>query len=212
MNTLEKYFSQPFEIAKDNIVWECKSSYMAALLDARSLSGRTKDRGYLKDNHTAGSWPAVIIYMILIDHIGSLFKEKSKKYRFHTKYRNTDFLRCIDQFSNITEQDALTLYALRNSFVHSFNLFNKNKSDPTLQHTFTVTDDPFTLIKQPKNPWNGVFTEKQPESANSTTFVSLTRLSDEAENIHKKVFSLAKKNKLEFKESELKKNFLYYRT
>ena len=53
--------------------FEHKSAYTAALIDARISTGRNKDTGEI--NNINGSWAGALVYMVLIDHIGNLFKK-----------------------------------------------------------------------------------------------------------------------------------------
>jgi hypothetical protein len=170
-----------------------KSSYYACLEHARDLTGRCQKDGSLEYKEKIGNWAGACMYMILIDHIGCLFR-KNKKEEVKD-FKNTNFLMALSHFSNISNEHAKILYQLRNSFVHSFNLFNfpenKNKNISRIFSVHRGSD----LIGLPSEDWVGSAVIKK----ENQTRISLFKLGNLAEKMHRNILENLNKNMLEIR-------------
>lgn len=162
------------------------SSYFAALRHARKLSGRSLKNGKIINTSKLGSWPAVCMYLILIDHMGDFFiKRKSST-------TTNIYITCLKKLGNLKEKEAKTIFALRNSFLHKFHLYNVRNRDKE-KFIFRVNIDPYSLIKFPSNTWYGDFSIQVDDTY--ATIVSLKKLGDLVEKMHQTLLNLLKSNK-----------------
>ena len=92
-----------------------KSSYFAALQEARSLTGRDENGNVINEEKT-GCWSGTCVYFILIDHISEFFIEQSLV-KNHDRYIN-----CLEKFGGLKKDDAEIIYKLRNSFLSLRNI------------------------------------------------------------------------------------------
>lgn len=111
----------------------CKSSYFAALRHARELTGRCLKDGSLELKENTGSWAGACMYLILIDHIGEKFCKNNK-----TPSSKNAFLKALEGFTDIQEEERVILYQLRNSFLHQFNLYNLPTAKGYIPRHFSV--------------------------------------------------------------------------
>lgn len=164
----------------------CKSSYFAALKHARELGGRNLKDGSIERINDVGSWPSACLYLTLIDHIGNVFGKKNK----NTDSSNS-FLKALENFTNLSEDDRKILYQLRCSFLHQFNLYNIKNKDYEDRHFAVHRGSP--LIVFPKKKFNGNLKDISPDTV---TKVSLPEIANLVENIHKEIIELLEKNEL----------------
>lgn len=166
-----------------------KSSYYAALLEARKHAGRNTLTGKIEDEEKTGCWSGACTYMTLIDHVGGFFADGVNK------DNRESFMGCLEKFSYLKEKiDFDTIYSLRNSFIHKFNLYNDNKKYNN-SHIFSVNRDPINLIIKAKMPWDGIY-KKEGIDSEYITSVSLRRLGDMVEDIHLNLLKKISNNEL----------------
>lgn len=170
--------------------FEHKSAYIAALTDARRITGRNEGTGEVRNREDTGSWAGALVYMSLIDHVGGLFKMRNKNSSSFAKDR--DFTRALDYFSDLSKKEILALYALRCSFAHDYFLFNIRK-DPLLTHCFAVCTGDSSFIALPSRKWDGSFSKTKDRE----TVVNLEKLGGTVENIHSTLKDLVEKDDLE---------------
>ena len=178
-----EYLKYPWR--KNNYIH--KSSYMAVLIEARSSTKRNKRTGKkIKGDH--GSWLGALGYMVLLDLIGSIFSDKTKK---NNKIKsNSTFIKTLKYFTNLSDDVIYALYSLRCSFAHNFTLFNKNNQNPNLQHHFkVVSDSKSKLVILPKFKWDGIHKNK---NGDNKTIVNLELLGDLVEDIHNIIIEITK--------------------
>lgn len=186
---LKLYISHPFNISdyKKGI-----SPYMAAIRDARDITGRNIESGEIVDGNKLGCWSGALAYMALIDHIGKYFSLKNEM----IKNERNSFIKALKTFASLNERDSFCLYALRCSFMHEFSLINipKNNADrDLLMHRFIVTRGGDSLVTYPKSIWDGDI-----ENEESKTIVDLGILGNIVEQMHMKIVDSIRKNEIEF--------------
>lgn len=88
------------------------------------------------------------------------------------------FQLALIQFTTLSDDQAIVLYALRCAVMHSFGLANLN-DNPDLQHRFSLsTDGPY--VRRRQKPWDGNYL--QPVRRSMTTHVNLRKLGDRVED------------------------------
>jgi hypothetical protein len=180
MASITQYLSLPFQQGG----MEFKSSYIAALTDARAATGRDVNTGQVIDASKVGNWSGALSYMVLIDHIGIFI---SKLTGGNTD--NTKFVKALKDFTTLSDPHIFTLYALRCAFAHQYSLINVGQGARAamLHHQFIVHRGE-TLITLPATPWNGI---RNPATHNLITHVSLKKLGDLVEEIHERLLVMA---------------------
>ena len=168
--------------------YECKSSFYAALLHARDLTGRNLDTRKLEDEEKTGSWAGASMYFILIDHIGGMFRDCEENDNI-----GNDFSIALKHFSNLSECQIDILYQLRNSFIHQFNLyqFPDNKKKFENRH-FSVNRDPDNFIVEPSEKFDNL----DDLNGNNKTKVSLRLLGDLVEGMISDILQKLENDKL----------------
>lgn len=165
---------------------EYKSPYMAALTDARAATGRNVSNGTIEDEGKLGNWAGTLAYLVLIDHIGIFI---TKTAGASTEPRA--FTRTLADFTTLTHQERMALYALRCAFAHQYSLINVGQGKPAdaalLHHQFVV-DRSETLITFPAVAWNGVRT---PATDGLITKISVKKVGDLLEGIHTQLLAMA---------------------
>jgi hypothetical protein len=146
-----------------------RSSLEASLTGCREATNRDAN-GKVPFGAHAGSWLGAVGYLALLDQIGgavvSLRPHRSPSGR-------TDFERAIAQLTNVTDDEAICLYALRNSLAHNFSLVNIPPDHNhmgrvrrrKLTRLFTLTRGASKLIEWPTSDWN----PRWPNSGGATT-------------------------------------------
>jgi hypothetical protein len=186
--------------------YEIKSAYTCAFHEARSLTGRDIKTGEIMDNNQTGIWSGALVYMVLIDIIGSTFRKKY--FREKIKRRNTLFISALENFSPLSKQEIFALYALRCAFAHEFFLFNipkhKDKDKKLLMHCFTVTRGTKKLLVLPKKRWSGRYKDL---GGDVTTTVDLEELGNLVEKMHLNLKDLMVQNKIGIMKSKKRLSF-----
>jgi len=155
----------------------CKSSYRAALIHARELTGRSIHDGRVMFSEKTGNWAGACMYLILIDHIGNKFANNRKIDSGNIR----DFIHALDNFTELEIEDREVLYQLRNSFLHKFNLYHlPKKNTHFLARHFSVNIGD-VLIQKPSENFDGNL--KNFKETNVTR-ISLKKLGDMVEEMH----------------------------
>lgn len=179
-----------------------KSSYFAALQEARSLTGRNANGDVINEEST-GCWSGTSVYFILIDHISEFFVEQTFSTN-HDRYVN-----CLEKLGGLIKEEAEIIYKVRNSFLHKFNLYSKNDK---YNYVFAVGRDPYSLIDFAKKPWSGDFNDKvTPENQTS---ISLRKIQDLVEDMNKNLLKRLDDNSffVNLTQEVALKNFLDFNT
>jgi hypothetical protein len=178
------------------------SLFWALVRDARLTANRDLDTGLqLETNWSQPKqliWPSSLLYMVLMDQMGTAFQPKGSSPKHTQGFRNA-----LDLFATkvapLTEEDQAALYALRCSFAHDYSLINipgdQKRSD--LFHLFKLiwTPDPSeALIELPPIPWDGTLGLGTP---NYRTVVNLWKFEELAESVVGHVQELARADELE---------------
>lgn len=197
-NLVRQYLSELIERGEYII----KSSYFAALQEARALTGRDKDGRVIKEERT-GCWSGTCVYFVLIDHISEFFIEQS------FAHNGDRYIYCLETLGSLNNEDAKIIYKLRNSFLHKFNLYHKSKDG---NYVFAVGRDPDTLIELAKQPWDGNFNNAVDQ--NHKTSVSLRKIQDLVENMNKNLLKSLEADDLfiNLPQDTSLKNFLDFNT
>ena len=102
-----------------------RSSLEAALQHCRIVTHRD-DNGEVRDGCASGDWLGAVGYLMLLDQIGSSVRSKKPH---GIPYGQSGFLMALADFTDLSENDSLGLYALRNSLAHNFSLVNVPPKD-----------------------------------------------------------------------------------
>lgn len=155
-----------------------KSPYLGALIDARNTSG----------------WASTVLYLIVIDHIGGVFKRRGTPRR--TKKNKTDkepdFIYALKNFSTLSVREINALYALRCSLVHEYSLSNISKR-LGLSHKFQLSEGETPFISLPERPWTG---RKVKNETKYTTNINIEKFGKFVEDVHREIYKLHKEDKL----------------
>ncbi len=139
------------------------SLFWALVVDARVLALRHPDTGSelapasSRPQHTI--WPASLLYMVLLDQIGTAVTPLASTVR----ERTPGLVRALKEFGtevrNLRDGDIDTLYALRCCFAHDYSLMNlpdNERHRRRYSRLFALTYGPERpLIKNPSQPWDG---------------------------------------------------------
>lgn len=181
-NDVMPYLGLP--IKKDGII--IKSPYIACLQDAREATGRNIDTGEKDRNKRHASWLGALAYMVFVDHIGNKFEstDEIKNERIKNINHDSDFIKALINFSEINDDEAIALYALRCSFAHDYFLLNTNTKEQ-LNHHFSVTaGENGKIVKLPIIRWDGNVGSRSEENK---TIINLELFGDLAETMHKSI-------------------------
>ena len=181
---LSEYFSLP--VCKNG--FESKSYYMAALIDARKITGREWRNGRKKKllRPRSGSWAGALTYMVLIDHIGTIFSKNGVSDK-------PEFKKALQLFTNLSMEEIDILYKLRCSFAHNYSLFeDTSKCGIVYRFTVTVRGD---LIQVRKRSYNLIH-----------SVVNLEKLGNLVESIHKDIVDKIMKGEISLYESSTDKD------
>lgn len=195
------------------------SGLCGGLMDARKMSGRHIDTGEKFPDHVQcsdndsgpcfkghlGSWLGTMGYMALLDQIGKCYKPKSKT---RIPENTAAIKKCLKYFSNLSDAEINSIYALRNAFFHDYSIFNKYNQNNQFFLLYHHPNEP--IVKLPIQDWDGDYNNVYPESQ---TTVNLEAIGDLVESIYKKIRELAAKHELDIELSggheELIKRYIF---
>ena len=134
-----------------------RSSLEASLKNCREATNRDGNTGTPLPPGVNGSWLGAMGYLALLDQIGN-----SVRHRKHPRAPSgkTGFEHALAHFSTITDDEAVCLYALRNSLAHDFSLVNvpppriKGARRKALTRLFTLSRGEPNLIRWPTRNWS----------------------------------------------------------
>ncbi len=169
----------------------CKSSYFALLNHARNATGRCCKNGSIDFIEKTGDWSGACMYLILIDHIGGRFRNNNKQIDSNLK----DFAAALKSFTGLSNKKIEILRELRNSFLHKFNLYNFPEDKKFVCRLFSVNRGE-ELIKLPIKNLDDSEKSLSKIKDDNKTCISLKKLGDLVENMHKKILSLLKSGDL----------------
>jgi hypothetical protein len=145
---------------------DLRSSLEASLRDCRDATNRDAN-GNVPPGADAGSWLGAIGYLALLDQIGGAV------INLHPSCKPSGgscVERALAHFTDVTGDEAICLYALRNSLAHDFSLVNVPPSTVRplrrrkLTRLFTLTRGAPELIQWPSADWN----PKRPNRGDAT--------------------------------------------
>ena len=145
---------------------ELRSSLEASLRNCRDATHRDAN-GNVPPGADAGSWLGAIGYLALLDQIGGavINLHPSRK-----PSGGSCVERALAHFTDVTGDEAICLYALRNSLAHDFSLVNVPPATMgalrrrKLTRLFTLTRGAPELIQWPASDWNS----KRPNRGDAT--------------------------------------------
>ena len=201
---LIKYFGedQPF----DTPLGERFSTAIAGLRDSRQNSGRIVNSGDLNLEKTEdfGNWLGAMGYMTVLDQVGTSLSLKDQG---KLNGRSSIF-RALTLFeSDLTENEIHSLIALRNAFLHDFNLINvpgpKSKFKNEQTHRFTVYSNPGDkVVSLPLKQWDGNYETKSWDK-NTETRINLLGFGDLVEKVFKKIRIKIQQDQVEINEKSI---------
>jgi len=183
----DKYLdvSQPFDFEYGSR----HSTIICALRDARELTQRHIDTGeYFNDlPGRIGSWPGAMMYMTILDQIGTAF--------YHSEItqlgkKKSPILKAITYFSengSLCEEQIHAIIGLRNAFFHNFNLIHvpKGKSGENIlqRHRYVVTASIENwTVQLPQISWLGDY-ENKSWADSTATVVNLYQIGQLVESM-----------------------------
>src|SRR4029077_1830063 len=125
------------------------STLLAALRDARRLTGRNPETGDLKTPANAGNWLGALGYFVVLDQIGKIFTDGNPN----------EVVSALRRFSrpSLSSHQLDSLYALRCALSHNYSLVNKDWSK-LYWRKFRLSDTATEpLVRKAAVPWKGVF-------------------------------------------------------
>ena len=171
------------------------SGFMAALRDARTVTGRDADTGTKLNSSATGNWLGALGYMALLDQVGSCFKPKSV-----SALPSHSIGKALTYFSSLPQQERDVLYTLRCAFAHDYSLSNARDGkgniikDPNLIHFFRVSQGADQLVRFPVSRWSGDYDTITSENE---TYVDLEKFGDLVESVYQKLLELAEQQQLD---------------
>lgn len=173
------------------------SAFMAALRDARLVTGRSPETGEKLPDQLSrhGSWLGALGYMALLDHIGNCFRPKGRMRLVIRKKGGPipGIEKALRYFSGLDRRHIDAIYALRCAFAHDYSLFNTSKT-ATLRHHFLVTaNGGREVVKLPRRRWDGDCSTRR---KSNRTVVDLQALGDLVETIYGRLLTLKHANHL----------------
>lgn len=181
-------FNQPFDFGGQ----KRHSTLVAALKECRVITKRNCQTSQLDltlKTGYPGNWLGAIGYLIILDQIGSCFKNICTENK-GKKENSIEF--AVKSFAfEFMDNDSKKLHALiglRNAFAHDFNLLNVNQKYISQQHRYTVYwNDSNTIVTLPENRWDGIVSEKNFNRLDDITLVNLFALGNMVESIYCKI-------------------------
>lgn len=164
------------------------SGFWACVCDTRNFTGRDST-GKVIDFEKCRSWLGNIGYLVLLDQIGSCFKDKNK-----APETGSPIQKALKYFSVLSQDEADAIYALRCALAHDYSLVNKNANKPNLQHQFALTGGTGTLMVKPPQPWDGDLLNR---TQNNQTMIDMEQLGNLVEGVYARVLELASRGELE---------------
>lgn len=143
------------------------SSLVAAIREARALTGRVVDTGEpdpKAPRKPPTDWSGALMYLVVLDLMGSAVRRKGAP---KSAGRPVDAALSFFALSSPSPEERRALVALRNSFAHNFGLTNPQEP----RHRFMVVcSDSHPLVRLPAEAWNGKY------GADSTGGVTVVNL------------------------------------
>jgi len=171
--------SQPFDFEDG----QRYSTIICGLRDARELTQRNLTSGQFSIELPGriGSWPGAMMYMTILDQIGTAFYRLDKKQI--TEPKKSPILKAITYFNesgSLSEEQIHAIIGLRNAFFHNFNLIHvprgKSRENNLQRHRYVVmaSCDSWT-VQLPETPWLGDY-ENKPWTNATATVVNLYQI------------------------------------
>jgi len=152
-----------------------RSSLEASLADCRQTTNRGSD-GKVASGKPSGSWLGAMGYLALLDQVGNAVLHMNPA---RVASGNSGVERALAYFTTLSDDDAICIYALRNSLAHDFSLVNlpprhrDARRRKLLTQLFTLADGPDALIIRPGRAWN----PRRPNSG-GPTIINVRALGD----------------------------------
>ena len=198
--------SQPFEFEYDRRY----STIICALRDARGLTQRNLETGKFSADLPGqiGSWPGAMMYMTILDQIGTAFYHFDKKKLGKERSPILKAINYFNEYGLLCEDQIHAIIGLRNAFFHNFNLINVPKRESKIgvlqRHRFVVMASfDNWMVKLPETPWLGDY-ENKPWTNSTATKINLYQIGELVEaithhlkhlNEHKKLCTVEKNEK-----------------
>lgn len=180
---LDRYLAPPLR-SPDGV--ELKSSFWAALLDARAVTGRDGSIGQVVRPVDSRAWIGAIGYLCFMDQVGTAVFRPS----VGAPDTSAGILRALESFTGLSSDERDAIYALRNALAHDYSLINTDprKEHDERSHRFQLHPQPGELAALPARRWNGSFAAGD-LAASDDTIVSLREVGDLAEQVAAEVFA-----------------------
>jgi hypothetical protein len=173
---LTDYLDRPY-VRPDGLI--LKSSFWAALLDAREATGRDLDNGAVVDGQDRSKyWLGAIGYLCFIDEVGSAVCPAGRR----PPREQNGVLAALGAWTDLPEREREAIWALRCALAHDYSLVNTNprRGGAQLDHRFQLHDQPGPLVVLPARRWCGSFDHL---FADEDTVVSLREVGTLAEHV-----------------------------
>lgn len=201
MNEITKYLQSYFlENQPFNKTERRYSSLILGLKNARLISNREQETKKvtlkIKAPLAPSNWGAAIIYLIVLELIGTCFRPKDKR-----KVNGNPIYKALRYFTSHSENEARAIESLRHSFAHNYGLINLQNNRETKvinkrgTHHFSLTANPIEkLITERTEFWDGRF---ETRNKKNVTRINLWKLGDLVENVFNKLVEENNKENIE---------------
>lgn len=171
-----------------------QSCLTKAFREARVICGRDEFNGDPVVLHKLGWWSGAMVYMSILDQIGSCYRPKYSRKKPNRKSLKSDFHLALFYFTDLSELEIIEIYSLRNAFFHDFSLLNKSDKYGKYNIFWLFDEVDGELLKLPTKKWNGGF--KNINNNEQFTKLNLKLFGDLVESILIRLIKLKSTNKL----------------
>lgn len=171
-----------------------QSSLTKAFREARVISGRDEFTGQPIILNKLGWWSGAMVYMSILDQIGTCYRPKYSRKKPTKGHLKSDFEKALFYFTKLSEQEIIEIYSLRNAFFHDFSLINKSRVHKKFNVFWLFDESEGDLLILPKKRWNGKY--RSIEDKDQFTKLNLKLFGDLVEGILLNLIKLNDENKL----------------
>lgn len=168
--------------------FQSRHNFVEKILHDNKKQSSYEDLDMVSDN--AEIFSALMLYLNVLEQIGTLFCKTSKK-----KY--CPIINAITDFypKEMQDKEKQAIKNLRNSLAHNFGLVNLKGKSPTHKYTICFQNEGKKIIELPKTKWNKDYTD---QSEKTSCLVYAFPLMTLVEDILSEIIKKYKQNKLKF--------------